>query len=108
MCDGVDPRAGGGPSTECTPVYPWNVVWSFSTSGGYGKDGAIDDGPTVPPPDVGREISSMYGRNESKMVDLSDDARARRRRRKIAAAAMETIAILPTTPPAIGPAWLPE
>ena len=77
MYDDGDPGTGGV-STECTPAYPRNVVCSRITSWVYGVDS--DDGSTVPPSDIGREISSMCGRNESKMVDLAEDAREHRRR----------------------------
>jgi hypothetical protein len=70
----------GGESTECRPSYPRNVVWPFSTSWVYGMpmDGAIDDGPTVLPSDICRELPSVY---PSKMADRPEDARERRRRR---------------------------
>jgi hypothetical protein len=82
VCDDVDP--GGGVYTECGPAYPWNVVWSFGRSWVYGNRTVVhentqvqrgeretrtenlvrmdgDDGPTVPPSNSGRGISSMNG-----------------------------------------------
>ena len=73
MCDNVCPGTGGG-STECTPAYPWNVFCSFSRA--CEMDGDVGGGS------IGREISSMCGRDEleSKMADLVVDARERSRR----------------------------
>jgi hypothetical protein len=103
MCDVVPGVPGGGWSTECGPVYHWNVDWSSGTSWVYENrmvahentqvqreeretrtenlvrmDG--DDGPTVPSSDSGRAIPSMCGWNASKPADLADGARERCRR----------------------------
>ncbi len=61
-----------------------------------------DDSPIVPPSGSGPGISSMRGWNPPKPADLADE---RRRRYRIAATAMETAAIPPTTPPTIGPVF---